>query len=33
MKHRSLTLTAALAVTALGLTACGDSGDAGAGGD
>lgn len=32
MKHRSLTLTAALAVTALGLTACGDSGDAGAGG-
>lgn len=27
MKHRSLTLTAALAVTALGLTACGDSGD------
>lgn len=33
MKHRSLTLTAALAVTALGLTACGDSGDAGVGGD
>ena len=31
MKHRSLTLTAALAVTALGLTACGDSGSANGG--
>ena len=31
MKHRSLPLTAALAVAALGLTACGDSGSGGSG--
>ena len=31
MKHRSLPLTAALAVVALGLTACGDSGSGGSG--
>ena len=31
MKHRSLPLTAALAVAALGLTACGDSGAGGSG--
>ncbi|WP_394545767.1 ABC transporter substrate-binding protein [Micrococcus luteus] len=31
MKHRSLSLTAALAVAALGLTACGDSGSGGSG--
>ena len=33
MKHRTFTLTAALAVTALGLTACGDSGSANGGDD